>query len=68
MGAAIDWFMIVPPSPGAFDESAPIATALEIASTNDSRTQAIFEGNRCRDGQGNGFEVHDQKEMTVPWA
>ena len=68
MGAAITWFMVVPPSPGAFDESAPVATALEIASTNNSRTQTIVKGNRCGDGQRNGFEVHDQKEMTVPWA
>ena len=68
MGAAIDGFMVVPPSPGAFDKSAPVATAFEIASANNSRTQAIFKGNRCRDGKGNRFKVHDQKEMTVPWA
>jgi hypothetical protein len=58
MGAAINWFMIVPPSPGAFNESAPVATAFEITSTNDSRTQAIVKRNGCRDGKRNGFEIH----------
>jgi hypothetical protein len=68
MGAAINWFMIVPPSPGAFNESAPVATALEVAGANNSRTQAIVKRDGCCDGQRNGFEVHDQNEMTVPWA
>lgn len=58
MGAAINGFMIVPPSPGAFDESAPVATAFEITSANNSRTQTIFKGNGGRDGQRDGFEVH----------